>query len=68
MKWAMCAAIRAHTFGTAAYGATGNLATVMIVMGHSDVRTAMRYQDPELDPVRDAFDQRNLRHKSRHND
>ena len=25
-----------HTFGTAAYGATGNLAMVMNVMGHSD--------------------------------
>jgi hypothetical protein len=26
-----------HTFGTAAYGATGNLAMVMNVMGHSCV-------------------------------
>jgi integrase len=57
-----------HTFGTAAYGATGNLAMVMNVMGHSDVRTAMRYQHPVLDPVRDAIDQRNLRHKPRHNE
>jgi integrase len=39
-----------HTFGTAAYGATGNLAMVMNVMGHTDVRTAMRYQHPVLDP------------------
>jgi integrase len=31
-----------HTFGTAAYAATGNLAMVMNVMGHTDVRTAMR--------------------------
>jgi hypothetical protein len=57
-----------HTFGTAAYGATGNLAMVMNVMGHSDVRTAMRYQHPVLDPVREAIDQRNLHHKPRHNE
>jgi integrase len=57
-----------HTFGTTAYGATGNLAMVMNVMGHSDVRTAMRYQHPVLDSVRDAIDQRNLRHKPRHNE
>jgi hypothetical protein len=57
-----------HAFGTAAYGATGNLAMVMNVIGHSDVRTAMRYQHPVLDPVRDAIDQRNLRHKPRHNE
>jgi hypothetical protein len=31
---------------------------VMNVMGHSDVRTAMRYQHPVLDPVREAIDQR----------
>jgi hypothetical protein len=34
---------------------TGNLAAVMKVMGHKDVRTAMRYQHPELDIVRDAL-------------
>ena len=37
-----------HTFGTAAYEATGNLAMVMKVMGHTDVRTSMRYQHPVL--------------------
>ncbi len=57
-----------HTFGTAVYGATGNLAMVMNVMGHTDVRTAMRYQHPVLDSVREAIDQRNLRHKPRHNE
>jgi hypothetical protein len=31
-------------------------------MGHTDVRTAMRYQHPVLDSVREAIDQRNLRH------
>jgi hypothetical protein len=34
---------------------TGNLAAVMKVMGHKDVRTAMRYQHPELDIVRNAL-------------
>jgi hypothetical protein len=41
---------------------------VMNVMGHTDVRTAMRYQHPALDSVREAIDQRNLRHNSRHNE
>ena len=57
-----------HTFGTAAYEATGNLAMVMNVMGHTDVRTSMRYQHPGLDSVREAIDQRNQRHKPRHNE
>lgn len=47
-----------HTFGTAAYEATGNLAMVMKVMGHTDARTAMQYQHPGLDPIREATDQR----------
>jgi integrase len=57
-----------HTFGTAAYEATGNLAMVMKVMGHTDVRTAIRYQHPALEPIRTAIDQRNLRHNSRHSE
>jgi hypothetical protein len=28
---------------------------VMNAMGHSDVRTAMRYQHPVLDPVRESL-------------
>lgn len=48
-----------HTYGTAVYSATGNLKVVMEVMGHSDVKTAMRYQHPELDQVRTAIDNRN---------
>jgi hypothetical protein len=35
---------------------------VMNVMGHTDVRTSMRYQHPVLDSFRDAIDQRNPRH------
>jgi integrase len=57
-----------HAFGTAAYEGTGNLAVIMKVMGHKDVRTAMRYQHPLLDPVREAIDQRNSRHNSRHSE
>lgn len=52
-----------HTFGTVAYEATGNQAMLMKVMGHSDVRTSMRYQQPGLDSIRDVIDQRNVRHK-----
>jgi len=57
-----------HTFGTAVYEATGNLAMVTKVMGHADPRTAMPYQHPALDPIREAVDQRNLRHNSRHSE
>jgi hypothetical protein len=42
---------------------TGNIAAVMNSMGHSDVRTAMTYQHPELNVVRDAI---NSRHVLRH--
>ena len=44
-----------HDFGTRMLRKTGNLAAVMKVMGHKNVRTAMRYQHPELDIVRDAL-------------
>ena len=57
-----------HTFATTAYEATGNLAMIMKVMGHTDVRTSMRYQHPAVDSIRDAIDQRNLRHNSRHSE
>jgi len=32
----------------------------------NDVRTSMRHQHPAVDSVREAIDQRNLRHNSRH--
>jgi integrase len=57
-----------HAFGTTIYEETGNLAMVMRVMGHTDVRTSMRYQHPILDPVRKAIDQRNSRHNPRHSE
>jgi integrase len=44
-----------HDYGTRVLRKTGNLAAVMKTMGHKDVRTAMRYQHPELDIVRDAL-------------
>jgi len=44
-----------HGFGTRVVRETGNLPAVMKTMGHKDVRTAMRYQHPELDIVREAL-------------
>src|SRR5215469_5868333 len=52
-----------HDFGTYVLQKTGNLAAVMNSMGHSDVKTAMTYQHPELNVVRDAI---NSRHILRH--
>jgi integrase len=52
-----------HDFGTYALQKTGNIAAVMNSMGHSDVKTAMTYQHPELNVVRDAI---NSRHILRH--
>ena len=48
-----------HTFGTNVYSETGNLKLVMAVMGHKDVKTAMRYQHPEIELVREIIDRRN---------
>jgi integrase len=48
-----------HTYGTDVYAATGNLKVVMAAMGHTDVKTAMRYQHPELGSAREAIDKRN---------
>lgn len=44
-----------HDFGTVITARTGNLKAVMKVMGHKDVKTAMRYQHPEVDIVRAAL-------------
>jgi len=46
-----------HDFGTIITARTGNLKAVMKVMGHRDIKTAMRYQHPELDIVRAALNQ-----------
>jgi integrase len=55
-----------HTFATNTLAATGNLALLMRTMGHSNAQTAMIYQHPSLELVREAVDSRNLaleRHK-----
>ena len=44
-----------HDYGTRVLQETRNLAAVMKTMGHKDMRTAMRYQHPELDIVREAL-------------
>jgi integrase len=49
-----------HDFGTYVLQRTGNIALVMNAMGHSDVKTAMTYQHPELNVVREAINARQL--------
>ena len=44
-----------NDFGTRVLKKTGNLKLVMQTMGHVDVKTAMKYQHPELDIVRSAL-------------
>jgi integrase len=46
-----------HDYGTRVMKKTGNLKAVMKVMGHRDVKTAMKYQHPEVDIVRAALDE-----------
>jgi integrase len=48
-----------HDFGTRVLKNTGNLAAVMKTMGHKDVKTAMQYQHPELETVREALNRNN---------
>lgn len=47
-----------HDFGTYVLGATGNLKAVMKSMGHADMPTAMKYQHPGLEIVRQASNSR----------
>jgi len=44
-----------HKAATALYSATGNLKTVMDVIGHSDVATAMKYQHPNVEKLREQL-------------
>ena len=44
-----------HDCGSFVLARTGNLAAVMKTMGHKDVKTAMRYQHPDLELVRAAL-------------
>jgi len=48
-----------HDYGTRVLRETGNLAAVMKTMGHKDVKTAMQYQHPELEMVRQALNHNN---------
>jgi integrase len=47
-----------HTFGTHV-SRTGNLKLAMTVLGHSDVRTSMRYMHPETELIREIINQKN---------
>jgi integrase len=46
-----------HDFGTRVLKKTGNLKLVMQTMGQVDVKTAMKYQHPELELVRTALNE-----------
>ncbi len=46
-----------HDFGTRLLKQTGNLKLVIQAMGHVDVKTAMKYQHPELEMVRVALNE-----------
>jgi len=48
-----------HDYGTRVLRETGNLAAVMKTMGHKDVKTAMQYQHPEMEIVRQALNHNN---------
>jgi integrase len=43
-----------HTFATKVLAATGNLSLVMRTLGHSNARTAMIYQHPNMEEGRDV--------------
>jgi integrase len=49
-----------HDYGTYVLVKTGNLKLVMNSMGHTDVKTAMKYQHPELEIVRQALNARHI--------
>lgn len=52
-----------HDFGTYVYNATQNLKATMMVMGQTDIKTAMKYQHPGLQIVKGALKSRHtLRH------
>jgi len=49
-----------HDFGSFVPAKTGNLKAVMNAMGHGDVRSAMVYQNPEGEIIRDALNARHI--------
>jgi integrase len=46
-----------HTFATKIMGATGDLSLVMRALGHTNAQTAMIYQHPSLERVRDVVNE-----------
>lgn len=58
-----------HDFGSFALEKTGNLKAVMNVMGHADVKSALVYQHPEDEILRNALNARqNPRHTAKDDD
>jgi integrase len=49
-----------HTFATKVLAATGNLSLVMRTLGHSNAQTAMIYQHPSMEDVRQVVNARPL--------
>ncbi len=49
-----------HTFATKIMGATGDLSLVMRTLGHTNAQTAMIYQHPSLERVRDVVNENPL--------
>ena len=47
-----------HTFATKVLAATGNLSLVMRTLGHSNAQTAMIYQHPSMEDVREVVNAR----------
>ena len=52
-----------HDYGSFVLSKTGNLKAVMNAMGHGEVKSAMVYQHPEGEIIREAL---NVRHTLRH--
>lgn len=57
-----------HDYGSFVLSSTGNLKATMQALGHADVKSAMVYQHPELEIVRDAINARHTLRHTVHND
>jgi len=49
-----------HDFGSVVLAKTGNLKAVMNAMGHGHLRSAMIYQRPEGEIIRNALNSRHI--------
>jgi site-specific recombinase XerC len=54
-----------HTYGTFTMGKTGNTFAVADSMGHVDLKSMVPYQHQELEPLRDAINERNREREER---